>query len=113
MNNEGTEIRLGAGGEKDVFHHTWVDGLAGTLWRTGMRRMEQMITKVSPNPQTLELQDSRGILLHDTGQLPKTPECLPGKLCVSHALGEQRIKTLPLVNYNDLVLMTLEISSSE
>ena len=85
----GTKIRWG---KNDVFHHR-VDGWSvRDIVEDRDGTLEQMITKASPNPQTLERQEIRSILIQDTGELPKTPECLPGKLCVSHALGEQRIK---------------------
>lgn len=90
MDNGGTKIGWE---ENAVFHHRVGGWSVRDIVEDRDGILEQMVTKASPNPQTLQLQEMRGILIQDTGQLPKTPECLPGKLCVSHALGEQRIKT--------------------
>lgn len=71
----------------------WVDGLLRDTAEDRDGMLEQMITTASASPPTLELQEIRGILIQDTGQLPKTPKCLPVKRPVSHTPGEQRIKT--------------------
>lgn len=99
-----TKIRWG---KNDVFHHR-VDGWSvRDIVEDRDGTLEQMITKASPNPQTLELQEIRGILIQDTGELPKTPECLPGKLCFPCTGRAKNKNVLSLVNYNDLALMTL------